>query len=109
MGQRKASTVDRCQQIRAFHQKAERYQGLQLEYDRSSMLRKEILRVFERVKAETGLDPEIYEDITLNGQKLFYIEFHDEYEREGGRFFDQVRRGLGIDGCMAQRQVLDAL
>ena len=95
----KGALVDRCEQIKAFHQREERYQGLQLEYEHSMGLKEEILGAFETVKLETGLQPQSYEDVSLNRRKLFCIEFHDEYDREGGRFFSSMLHHLGIDKC----------
>jgi hypothetical protein len=93
---RKDLSVELASPIKAFQQRAERYHGLQLEYERSVALKAQILQVFERVKADTGLEPEIYEDITMSDQELFYIEFYDEFEHEGSRFFTQLEHDLGI-------------
>lgn len=87
------------QHIRAFHQREERYQGLELNYQGHPELQNEILNVFESVKEETGLNPTIYNNNITNDKDSIYIEFHDDYDRDGGHFFTAVLSKLGIDRC----------
>ena len=85
------------EQIKAYHQHEEFYQGLQLEYNGASNLKCEIYDVIDDVTLETGMIPKLYE----YGGELIYIEFHDEYDRNGGEFFTTVLGKLGIDQCEA--------
>lgn len=84
-------------EIKAYHQYEERYQGLQLEYNGSSNLKSEIYDVIDDVTLETGMIPKLYE----YGTELIYIEFHDEYDRHGGEFFTTVLGKLGIEHSKA--------
>lgn len=92
---------NRCAQIKAFHQREERYQGLELSYEGYPEIQDEILKVYESVKKETGLNPTVYNNNITNNTESIYIEFHDEYEREGGEFFMSILSKLGIDKCEA--------
>lgn len=89
--------MNRCEQIKAYHQREERYQGLLLEYDGSSVLKDEIYEFIEDVTLEIGLIPKLYQ----NSHDSIYIEFHDEYDRKGGVFFTTLLGKLGIDKCEA--------
>jgi len=93
--------MNRCQEIKAFHQREERYQGLELEYLKSQVLKNEILDAFHSLSKETGLTPDIYENSFKNHADSIYIEFHDEYDRDGGEFFSSLLHKLGIDQCEA--------
>ncbi len=89
--------MNRCDEIKAYHQREERYQGLQLEFDGSNNLKNEIYGVIDDVTLETGMIPKLYE----YGAAVIYIEFHDEYDRNGGEYFVNVLGKLGIDQCEA--------
>jgi len=81
--------------IRAYHQREERYQGLQLEYDGSAASKKTILDTIETVSKDHGIAPtlEQFSDASI------YLEFHDEYDREGGEYFSDLLCRLGIEHC----------
>lgn len=89
--------MSRCDDIKAFHQREERYQGLQLEYNGSSILKDEIYEAIDNVTLETGMIPKLYQ----NSEASIYIEFHDEYDRDGGNYFTNVLGKLGIAHCEA--------
>jgi len=81
--------------IRAYHQREERYQGLQLDFDGTAALKSRILETIASVSKQRGLAP------ILNhyGDASIYIEFHDDYDRDGGEFFTELLERLGIDRC----------
>ena len=81
--------------IRAYHQREERYQGLQLDYNGSAALKSEILDAIALLSAQTGLTPICNEYSNAS----IYIEFHDEYDRDGGTFFSDLLQRLGIKQC----------
>jgi precorrin-6x reductase len=79
----------------------ERYAGLSLVFDGSESLRKEIDDAIKQVCKETGLEPTVFDnaDTDKAHHEAFYIEFHDEVQREAGAFFTRVLKLLGIDHC----------
>lgn len=81
--------------IKAYHQREERYQGLLLEYGGSTELKSRILDAIFSISSITGLSPMMNQ----NDDAAIYIEFHDEYDRDGGMFFSDVLARLGIADC----------
>lgn len=81
--------------IRAYHQREERYQGLQLDFDGSAALKETILDTVDAVSKMQGIAPMVnqFNDVSI------YLEFHDEYDRDGGAFFSELLCRLGIDKC----------
>jgi hypothetical protein len=81
--------------IKAYHQREERYQGLQLDFDGSARLKSKILDAVESVSKERGVTPLLnhFSDASI------YIEFHDDYDRDGGEFFSDLLQRLGIGAC----------
>ncbi|WP_345975904.1 hypothetical protein [Sulfurimonas sp. HSL3-7] len=84
--------MNRYGRIRAFHQREECCEGLQLEYDGSSALKEEIFEVIDDVTLEMGMIPKLYQ----NSDDSISIAFHDEYDREERHYFTNVLRKLGI-------------
>lgn len=81
--------------IRAYHQREERYQGLQLEFDGSEQMKETILNSVESVSKQQGIAPMV----NYFNEASIYLEFHDEYDREGGIYFSELLCQLGIDHC----------
>ena len=81
--------------IKAYHQREERYHGLQLDYNGSASLKFEILDAVAQLTGQTGLTPILNE----YSDRSIYIEFHDEYDRAGGNFFNDLLQRLGIKQC----------
>lgn len=81
--------------IRAFHQREERYQGLQLDFDGTTQTKEAILNSVESISKKQGIAPMInhYSDASI------YLEFHDEYDRDGGTYFSELLCSLGIEHC----------
>lgn len=93
--------MTRCEEIIANVKMEECYAGLSLTFDGNEALRTEISEAIDKVKKETKMSPEIF-DNSQNEKKAkpaFYIEFSDEVQRDSGDFFELVLRELRIDKC----------
>jgi len=93
--------MDRCEQIVANVRMEERYAGMSLVFDGSDALRKEIDEAIEAVCKETGLEPTVFDNADTDNahHEAFYLEFHDEVQRDAGMFFERLLKRLGIDHC----------
>ena len=96
-----ARTPNRCGQIEAYFRREERYEGLQLVFKEHPELKEEILKAIEETMKETGEKPAVFENSEKAGAEpyAFYIEFNDDYDKEGGEFFETLLKKLGIDHC----------
>ncbi len=94
-------TPNRCGQIEAYFRREERYEGLQLVFKEHPELKDEIVKAIEETIEETGVTPAIFENSEKIGAApyAFYIEFNDDYDKDGGNFFEVLLRKLGIDKC----------
>ena len=93
--------MSRCDDIKAYFRREERYEGLQLVYGEKKEYKQVILDAIETVKKETGLNPAIYENPSKDHpeKEAIYLEFNDSYDREGDEFFESLLRKLEIDKC----------
>ena len=93
--------MSRCDDIKAYFRREERYEGLQLVYGVKREYKKIILDAIEDVKKECNLSPSIFENPSKDHpeKEAIYIEFHDSYDREGDEFFEKLLRKLEIDKC----------
>ncbi len=91
--------MDIEKRIKAYHQCEERYQGLKLEYVGEPELRGDVIKAYKSVSSSTGLTPVIYENHSITESESMYIEFHDDLDREGGVFFTNMLKELGIQDC----------
>ena len=93
--------MNRCGQIKAYFRREERYEGLQLVFKEHLELKDEILNAIEETIAETKQKPEIFENSENVDEEpyAFYIEFNDDYDKDGGIFFEILLKKLGIDKC----------
>ncbi|WP_456431682.1 hypothetical protein [Nitratifractor sp.] len=81
--------------IEAHMRMEERYEGLCLRYGPDTQTRQRILDAIEEAKRATGLKPVVFENISKEHDKdAIYIEFHDDYKREAGPFFEAVLHHL---------------
>jgi len=96
-----ARTPNRCGQIEAYFRREERYEGLQLVFKEHPELKDEILKAIDETMKETGEKPAIFENSEKAGAApyAFYIEFNDDYDKDGGNFFEILLKKLGIDHC----------
>jgi hypothetical protein len=94
-------TENRSGQIEAYFRREERYEGLQLVFKEHPELKEEILRAIEETKKETGCNPAVFENSEKAGATpyAFYVEFNDDYDKDGGEFFEILLKKLGIDHC----------
>ncbi len=92
---------DLCGKIKAYFRREERYEGLQLVFKEHPELKDRIVEAIEKTIEETGANPAIYENSEKVGATpyAFYIEFNDDYDKDGGNFFEILMRRLGIDKC----------
>ncbi|MDR2638539.1 MAG: hypothetical protein LBC09_01730 [Helicobacteraceae bacterium] len=88
-------------EIHAFFRREERYEGLQLVYGADETLKQKILAALEAIKQESGLNPNVMENCDLRAPEkcAIYIEFDDDYDREGGAFFERLLKKLNIGKC----------
>jgi hypothetical protein len=92
-----------CEDIKAHMRMEERYETLSLIFEESKHLCDEVKIAIDKVKAETGMTPFIFEKISNDRPDLhgIYIEFHDDIHRVGGGFFTMLLNELNIDKCEA--------
>ncbi len=94
-------TKNRCGQIQAYFRREERYEGIQIAFKEHPELKDEVLKAIEETIEETGSKPAVFENNEKAGADpyAYYIEFNDDYDKEGGPFFETLLRKLGIDKC----------
>lgn len=85
--------------MKAYFRREERYEGLQVVFDKRTSNREEVLKAIEDLKEEMGLIPEIFENCYEDDPNrcAFYIEFSDDYDRKAGEFFERLLNRLGIE------------
>ena len=93
--------MDRCKEIEAHVRMEERYQGLSLVFAHDDAVQADIITAIDETKKETGQTPFIFEKISNDRADLhaIYIEFRDDFHREGGEFLTKVLNKLNIDKC----------
>jgi len=84
--------------IKAYHEMEERYARLVLEYH-STEQRNKICDTVGEVIEEFGLAPAVTVTPKKNLAGEYSIEFHDDYDRESGNFFESLIKRLDIDHC----------
>ena len=84
--------------IKAYHEMEERYSRLVLAYN-SNEQRNHICNTVGKIIDTFGVAPAV--TITpgkdLSGE--YSIEFHDDYDKQSGKFFEEVIKQLDIDHC----------
>jgi len=93
--------MSKCIEIKAHVRMEERYEALSLMFGDCPDLKKEIERVIDEVKKETGMTPFIFDKVSNDRPDIqaIYIEFQDDVHRLGGDFFTKVLKKLKIDQC----------
>ena len=84
--------------ITAIHSQEERYEKLELLY-RSEEEKKKILDAVGTLDCRRECQLEISTIDEGSGHGIVSVEFHDDYDKEGGPFFEKLIRKLGIDRC----------
>lgn len=87
--------------IKAYFRREERYEGLQLVFGTDESAKAAILAAIKTLEAETDIHPKVMENCNVAHPEkcAIYLEFEDDYDREGGDFFERLLRKLGIEHC----------
>ncbi len=84
--------------IDAEYKGEERYTKISLAYSTPEQLT-EINKALEVVLKNCDLDHNSYSSDISNGRKIIVIEFHDDYDREGGKILTRLMKILDIKEC----------
>ncbi len=76
----------------------ERYSKLELEYD-SLEEKKRICDTLNELVAKYHISPQITIEPNEVGKGEYVIEFHDDYDKKAGPFFEELLHALGIQKC----------
>ena len=76
----------------------ERYAKISISYGTPEELHKIEEALTEASKGHT-LEESTYTTDISNGRKVFVIEYHDDYDREGGAIFEKLMKILNIKEC----------
>ena len=84
--------------IKAYHEMEERYSRMVLEYH-SLEQKEEIFNVANDLIKKYKIYPTktITPKGDFNGD--FCLEFHDDYDKDSGDFFEELIKKLGVDHC----------
>lgn len=87
--------------IKAYFRREECYEGLQLVYGTDEQAKQAILEAIEQLKEELELSPQVMENCSLDHPEkcAIYVEFENDYDREGGEFFESLMKKLDIQRC----------
>ena len=84
--------------ITAIHSHEERYEKLELLY-RNEAEKRKILDAIGELDYRKECQVEISNVDEGEGRGFISVEFHDDYDKEAGPFFDALIGKLGIDRC----------
>lgn len=90
--------ADIIETIKAIHTQEERYSKLELIY-KNSLEKEKILNILNELSYRKECQVEISDNQEGDGYGFICIEFHDDYDKESGLFFDALISKLGIDHC----------
>jgi hypothetical protein len=76
----------------------ERYARLELDYD-SVKEKKEICNLVNDLIVEHKISPQIEVKPETIETGSYIIEFHDDYDKKAGPFFEDLLKRLGISKC----------
>jgi hypothetical protein len=93
---RKITMKNAC--IKAFHEMEERYARLVLQYYNNEQRNKICDTVGEMID-ELGIAPSVTVTPKKDLSGEYSIEFHDDYDRESGKFFEDLIKKLDINHC----------
>jgi len=93
--------MSNCGKIKAHMRMEERYETLSLIFEDKDGMTDEVVNAIDKIKAETGMTPFIFEKISKDRADLhgIIVEFHDDVHRVGGGFFTKLLKELKIDKC----------
>ena len=78
----------------------ERYAKISISYSNNEELQK-IEEAFAVACKECSLEENTYTTDITGGRKAFVIEYHDDYDREGGKVFNKMMELLDIKECLS--------
>lgn len=84
--------------IDAEYKGEERYTKISLAYSNDEQC-SEINTALETVLKGCTLDHNCYASDISDGRKVIVVEFHDDYDREGGKILEQLMKMLDIKAC----------
>ncbi|NPA74105.1 MAG: hypothetical protein GXO12_05275 [Epsilonproteobacteria bacterium] len=90
--------------IEAYHEMEERYAMLEIRFfseEQKSLIKKALSDAIK----EYEISPEIVVEYDDNDRShgMYIIEFHDDYDRESGDFFEKIIKDLDIGKCVIDR------
>jgi len=84
--------------ITAIHSHEERYERLELLY-RNEEEKRKILDAIGELAVPKEAQVEIGDVMEGDGHGFIAVEFHDDYDKQAGPYFDALMKKLGIDRC----------
>jgi len=89
--------MDKCG-IDAEYRGEERYSKLSLAYANGDE-EKKVNDAIEEAISKFAIQPQIYSSNINDGRKVIVIEYHDDYNRDTGKIFEQIMKKLDIKEC----------
>ncbi len=86
--------------IEAYHEMEERYAMLEIKFfdnKQSSKINKVVINAIKEF--EVSPDIMIEHDNNNENEGIYIIEFHDDYDKESGDFFEKIIKDLDIKQC----------
>lgn len=86
--------------IEAYHEMEERYAMLEIKFfdkDQSSQINEAVIKAIKEF--EVSPDIVIEHSNENENEGIYIVEFHDDYDRESGDFFEKIIQDLGIGRC----------
>ena len=77
----------------------ERYAKISISYSTPEELSK-IEAALAEAHKEVSLEESTYTTDIADGRKVFVVEYHDDYDREAGKVFEDLMRILNIKECL---------
>ncbi len=86
--------------IEAYHEMEERYAMLEIKFfnkEQSSQINSAIVNAIKEF--EVSPDIMVEHDNNNKNEGIYIIEFHDDYDKESGEFFEKIIKDLNIGRC----------
>ena len=87
--------------IEAYHEMEERYAMLEMRFftkEQSDRINEVLVKCIKEY--EVSPDIIVEHDNSNNDEGIYIVEFHDDYNKESGDFFECVIDGLDIKSCI---------
>ncbi len=87
--------------IEAYHEMEERYAMLEIKFfsdEQKSQIKKALADAIKKYELSPEIVVEYDDDDNTHG--MYIIEFHDDYDRESGDFFEKLIKDLNIGKCV---------